>query len=76
MSSLAQEAVEKICQLFQDCSSALQLQVCLSTALAYLWLFERIGVLFLFTVLSVDSIAGELFHILFRAVFLLLSPSK
>lgn len=47
MSSLAQEAVEKICQLFQDCSSALQLEVCLSTASADLWPSERIGVFFI-----------------------------
>lgn len=35
MSSLAQEAVEKICQLFQNCSSALQLEVCVHKALGY-----------------------------------------
>lgn len=67
MSSLAQEAVEKICQLFQDCSSALQLEVCLSTALAYLWLFERIDVL------SLNSIAAELFNI-FSDCFLAAIP--
>lgn len=33
MTSLAQEAVEKICQLFHDCSSLLQLEVCLLTVL-------------------------------------------
>lgn len=33
MTSLAQEAVEKICQLFQDCSSLLRLEVCPLTVL-------------------------------------------
>lgn len=41
MSSLVQEAVEKICQLFQDCSSALQLEVRIHKALAYYCSFEK-----------------------------------
>ena len=59
MSSLAQEAVEKICQLFQDCSSTFQLEVCLHNALAYLCVvLLRNKVSLLFAVWSVVIIVA------------------
>lgn len=61
MTSLAQEAAEKICQLFQDCSSSLQLEVCVYRALIYLCCcpFEKISLLFLSATLSVALIVLE-----------------